>query len=576
MATPWPFDPGFATVADGTAPDRAAAGGPAAAGWQVEGDRAGITVENGTLRLRNDDPEGGVGVRQLWQLGPGRAAHLPARRPPWRSDAIQGTRHGFRVGEVTLVADADIERPYFHRCTGWPALRGTRARRATSSISRFPGAARQVELAIRLRHATGELRGGQPASVAALGERPGFAPRARRAADRLGRDAGGRACWLFGRGVDHRGSALALALAGAGGRVLLLMPEGLRDSTLLRLADLAAAQRWSASTAWPRRPLPDLRRAGFLVRLSRRARPLARASSLLLVGLAGLVGAAAVPGRAALADAGRLARQRAGRRARLAAGDGLAVVASGGAVRDAAPLLDHRPAAGRRSSACNRPRTASRADGRAARALAEPQDAGLALGRVGALADLIVDPGVGAALVLRQDRALGAGGELARAPATKQASRACVARGQAPPGRGVQRARHLERGRRARRPGAQAATASASEQRQGGPAAAGKAAGPAAPRPAVKPRPLDRALGHHLDQVRAVLGAGVEVRVEPAGVDAQPVDRGGREVPASAFSASAQRNAVGAGAGDRDPHRRRRSAPRTRRPSSSGWPGSGT
>ena len=105
LATPWPFDPAFATIADGTAPDRGP--GDAPAGWQVEGARSGITVENGTLRLRNDDPEAGVGIRQLWQLaedGP-RTFRLTATVA---SDAIQGRRNGFRVGEVSLVADANM------------------------------------------------------------------------------------------------------------------------------------------------------------------------------------------------------------------------------------------------------------------------------------------------------------------------------------------------------------------------------------------------------------------------------------------------------------------------------------
>ena len=92
VAVPWPFDPAFATVAEGTAAGRSAAG------WEIEGDRSRIAVENGTLRLRNDDSEAGVGVRQIWRLEPGgpRVFRLSATVA---SEAIHGIRRGLRVGD---------------------------------------------------------------------------------------------------------------------------------------------------------------------------------------------------------------------------------------------------------------------------------------------------------------------------------------------------------------------------------------------------------------------------------------------------------------------------------------------
>ena len=282
VATPWPFDPAFATIADGTAPDRGP--GDAPAGWQVEGARSGITVENGTLRLRNDDPEAGVGIRQLWQLaedGP-RTFRLTATVA---SDAIQGTRNGFRVGEISLVADADIARSYFHPLHRLAGLRGTKRPAVYVDYFKFPSAARQVELAIRLRHATGELRVAN-LQVVGLGERPWFGE-VRRALQIAWAVMLAAGLWLFGRGIDHRGSALALALAAGGGAVLLLMPEGMRDSTLVRLADYLPRKLGSIDALSYLGHFLIFAVAGFLLRLSRRADPWLL-QILLLVGLAGL------------------------------------------------------------------------------------------------------------------------------------------------------------------------------------------------------------------------------------------------------------------------------------------------
>ncbi len=282
VATPWPFDPAFATIADGTAPDRGP--GDAPAGWQVEGARSGITVENGTLRLRNDDPEAGVGIRQLWQLaedGP-RTFRLTATVA---SDAIQGTRNGFRVGEVSLVADADIAAVLLPSAA--PAGRAARHEAAGGLCRLFQvperGTAGRAGDPPAPRHR--RAAGGEPAGGGA-----GRAALVRRGAPRLQIAwavmlAAG--LWLFGRGIDHRGSALALALAAGGGAVLLLMPEGMRDSTLVRLADCLPRKLGSIDALAYLGHFLIFAVAGFLLRLSRRADPWLL-QILLLVGLAGL------------------------------------------------------------------------------------------------------------------------------------------------------------------------------------------------------------------------------------------------------------------------------------------------
>ena len=282
---PWPLpdDPAFATIADGTAPVRNGHGPPR--GWEVEGDRARISVRDRVLHLRNDDPDRGVGIRQVWRLPDGdtRAFRVSATLA---SDNIRGTRRGFRVGEVTLTADRDIERRYFlnhHRLAG---LRGTRPDGLYRTLFEFPRAAREVELAIRLRHATGELRVSD-LRITALRERPAFATlrAALQAAWVVLLSIG---CWLFWRGVDHRGSAYLLAFASAGGTALLLMPQGMRDAAVSVLSGLLP----QALVIGDR--LPSLGHftvfavAGALVRLSRRSdRWLGQL--MLLIALAGLL-----------------------------------------------------------------------------------------------------------------------------------------------------------------------------------------------------------------------------------------------------------------------------------------------
>ena len=239
----WPFDPGFATIADGTRsrPRGRATRRPAG---RSRATGRGITVAGGTLRLRNDDPEGGVGVRQIWRLDATepRAFRLSATVAQ-RGDR-RAMRPGFRVGEVTLVADGDIERTYFHPMHRLAGLRGTQARRrAMSSSSGFPSGCTQVELAIRLRHATGELRVCDLELRGAGASGPGSRGLRLGPAARLGRDCWPPACWLFARGVDHRAQrAWPWRWRPVAGLMLLMMPEGMRDSTLIRLADLSAAQ----------------------------------------------------------------------------------------------------------------------------------------------------------------------------------------------------------------------------------------------------------------------------------------------------------------------------------------------
>jgi VanZ like family len=276
VATDWPFDPRFETVATGGAAE--------GDGWQVEGDPSGVSVRDGVLRLRNVDPGGGVGVRQLWRLEPDgpRAFRLAATVA---SDGIAGQRDGFRVGEVTLVADGDILRPSFHPLHRVAGLRGTREPARYVEDFQFPSGAREVELAVRLRHATGELRV-SGLELRAFVERPMFA--LARTALRL---AWGVAlavgCLLFWRGVDHRRSALALLVAGLGGMVLLMMPEGVRDSTILRAIDLLPGHLLGVDSAAYVGHFAIFAVAGFLLRLSRRGEPWPR-QVLLLVGLAGL------------------------------------------------------------------------------------------------------------------------------------------------------------------------------------------------------------------------------------------------------------------------------------------------
>jgi hypothetical protein len=164
-------------------------------------------------------------------------------------------------------------------------LRGTHGAARYVEYFHFPAAADRVELAIRLRHATGELRV-SGLRLTALAERPWF--RELRVALQL---AWGAllvcGAWLFARGIDHRGAALALGLAVLGGMFLLLMPEGMRDSTLIGLAEHLPHHLAGVDGLATLGHFAIYLIAGALVRLSRRRDPWP-AQLLLLLGLAGL------------------------------------------------------------------------------------------------------------------------------------------------------------------------------------------------------------------------------------------------------------------------------------------------
>jgi hypothetical protein len=272
---PWPIDPRF---------ERLAAGATAAAptpGWQVEGDaRGGVTARDGVLRLRSDDPNGVVGVRQRWRLDPDgpRAFRLAATLG---AEAIKGGR----AGKVSLVADADIGRGDLTAAHQLAALGGTRAPARYVAQFEFPRETREIELAIRLRHAKGTLSV-RDLQLVALRER--WLVRAGRlvlppfwAVTLI---AG---CWLFARGVDGRRSGLLLAVAGGGGLVLLLLPQTWRDAVIEPLAGLVPDHLVSTEQLGDLGHFAIFAVAGLLVRLSRRRDPW-WAQLLLLIGLAGL------------------------------------------------------------------------------------------------------------------------------------------------------------------------------------------------------------------------------------------------------------------------------------------------
>jgi hypothetical protein len=270
---PWPIDPRFERLAAGTA----ATPPP---GWQVEGDPRGVAVRDGTLRLRSDDPSSIVGVRQRWRLGPDgpRAFRLAATVS---AQAIEGAR----AGEVSLVADADVGRGDLAAVHQLAALGGTRAPARYVAQFEFPRETREIELAIRLRHARGTLSV-RDLQLVALRER--WLVRAGRALLQpfwaVTLIAG---CWLFARGVDGRRSALLLAGAGSGGLVLLLLPQTWRNAVIEPLAGLVPGHLVSTEQLGDLGHFAIFAVAGLLVRLSRRRDPW-WAQLLLLIGLAGL------------------------------------------------------------------------------------------------------------------------------------------------------------------------------------------------------------------------------------------------------------------------------------------------
>lgn len=273
VPSPWPFDPQFETLAGGAVP-----------AWEIEGDPAMVRVGKGGLTLRNDEPGATVGVRQLWRLGDG-APHVFRLAAIVASDGVTGTREGFRVGEVTLVAGHDIGRAPFRAIHQLAALSGTQGPARYVAWFEFPSGTREVELAFRLREVTGEL------TVKGL-ELKAYRERRLFAAARAGLEvawalalaAGAR---LFWRGVDHRRAAVALVAASGTGLFLLLLPEPWRDAILEPLARLTPMGLLGTDALAYVGHFAIFAVAGFLLRLARRREPWPR-QLLLLIGLAGL------------------------------------------------------------------------------------------------------------------------------------------------------------------------------------------------------------------------------------------------------------------------------------------------
>ncbi|MFL5336849.1 MAG: VanZ family protein [Geminicoccaceae bacterium] len=272
----WPLDPTFRALAAG------AANTDPMAGWVIEGAPGSVTVADGRLHLRNDDPERSVGVLQAWRLEPG-APHAFRLTATVGSDAIAGPRPGFRVGEVTLAADGDIARPRFGTLQRLAGLSGTQAVARYVERFTFPPGTREIELAVRLRHVTGELTVGD-LKLVALAERPWFvaARQALRLAWLLMLPLG---CWLLARGIDHLPSGIALALAAVASFVLLMMPAVERDESLGWLGS------WLPAPLAGVEPLANLGHVaifatlGLLLRLGRRRDPwLAQIALLIAVG----------------------------------------------------------------------------------------------------------------------------------------------------------------------------------------------------------------------------------------------------------------------------------------------------
>lgn len=273
----WPLDPRFQALAT--------AGGSAdsATGWAIEGEPAGVTVRDGRLQLRNDDPGRSVGVRQVWRLDPD-GPHAFRLTATVAGEVIAAQTPGPHLGEITLAADGEgAPQPgVLQRLVG---LAGTRAQARYVELFTFPAGTERVELALRLRQVAGELTVGD-LKLVALAERPWFA-----VARQLLRLAWlvvlPLGCWLLLRGIDHRPSGVALGVTGVASFVLLLMPATDRDESLGFLA-----RRLPAALAGTE-PLADLGHVvifaalGCFLRLGRRADPWP-AQLLLLVALGGL------------------------------------------------------------------------------------------------------------------------------------------------------------------------------------------------------------------------------------------------------------------------------------------------
>lgn len=265
---PWPYDPSFTEI-----------GQDGASGWRIMGDPSAVRVEAGSLRLRNDDPERTVEVRRTWPLAPD-GPHAFRVAATIRAVGIRGGR-----GEVSFAPDHVINRNGLTTIHHLAVLRGNRA--TARYVSRFEvsSGSREVTLAIRLHHATGELTV-SGLEIKALTER--WLVRTGRPLLQAGWAmvllAG---CALFWRGIDNPSVAVLLASAAAGGLVLLLLPEGARNAIVEPLADMMPRHLLDSQQLADLGHFVIFAAAGFLVRLSRR-RDAAWRQLLLLFVLAGL------------------------------------------------------------------------------------------------------------------------------------------------------------------------------------------------------------------------------------------------------------------------------------------------
>ncbi len=206
-----------------------------ASGWEVEGPLGAVVTDRGTARLTNTDPEGGVGLRRLLRRVPGDAAVFDLSAVV-STDGLSGGRPRWRGGRVTFSERSRGERMGDQGSVSFP--RGRNVELANIRENRAPALYRKrfvigsdtpaVELAIRLRHASGTLTVSD-LRIEGHVERPAF----RLAAASL--RIGWTLLFLSGlvltlrriHGTRRRAVMTALALAGA---AIVLTPHSLRET----------------------------------------------------------------------------------------------------------------------------------------------------------------------------------------------------------------------------------------------------------------------------------------------------------------------------------------------------------
>jgi hypothetical protein len=124
-------------------------------GWRVEGDPAGIVVDGGTLQLTNTDPLGGIGLVQVVERKLGDASVFDLSVVAG-AEEVEGGQRYWRGARITMAIPHEGELPR-GRNRQLANMQGNRALRAYSKRFTFGSGAPQVELALRLRHATGTL-----------------------------------------------------------------------------------------------------------------------------------------------------------------------------------------------------------------------------------------------------------------------------------------------------------------------------------------------------------------------------------------------------------------------------------